>query len=78
MFRTIVKRIEGACRDAALDVDMLGDPRREIGEDVSIPRYQLPMAILDMRQSPNTVDVQFVDEFIGVEGSGTAGKPHGT
>jgi hypothetical protein len=59
----------------AFNAEVFGDPRRKLGETVeriSIPGNQFSLAALDMRERPEAVNLQFVDEQIGIERLRTA------
>src|SRR5262249_40681151 len=63
-----------------LDAQVFGEPRREFSaatKDVSIPRNQLASTVCDVSERPEAVDLQFVDEVVGVERLGAAGEPDG-
>ena len=64
-----------AIENSAFDAQMFGNPRsqlREFPEDVSISCHEFPLPVLDVRERAETIHLQFIDEFIGVERFRTA------
>jgi hypothetical protein len=50
----------------------------ESTERVSVSLDQFALALMDVRECAEAVNLQFVNELIGVERLGTAGKPDRT
>src|SRR5215471_5788324 len=59
---------------------VFGDPSGRFCESakrVSVSGNQFALPVLDLRQCAEAINLQLIDELIGVEGFRTAGKPHG-
>jgi hypothetical protein len=70
-----------AIENSAFDFDVFRDPAGEFhkaAKCVSISGNQFTLAVLQMRQCPEPIDLQFVDEIIRVKRFGTAGKSNGS
>jgi hypothetical protein len=69
-----------AIDDGILDAQVLADPLREIleiAEGVAIPGNEIALAVLDLGERPETIDLQLEDVIVGVERFASAGKPYG-
>jgi hypothetical protein len=49
----------------------------EIAEGVAIPGNEIALAVLDLGERPETIDLQLEDVIVGVERFASAGKPYG-
>src|SRR5262245_63389332 len=60
---------------------MLADPLREIlkvAERLSVARDEVALAVLDVGEGAEAVDLQFENKLVGIERLNAAGKPYGT
>jgi len=76
-------RIEAAnfaIKHGAFNSKVFGDPCCKFGESsegVSVSRDEFTLPVLDVCQGAETINLQFVDEFVRVERFRATGKPHG-
>jgi len=60
-----------AIEDSVFDPQVSADPLRqmlEVAERVPVARDEITLAVLDVGERSKAIDLQFVDEFIGVPG----------
>ena len=73
------RRRQSRHQELRFPLEMFSNPCGEIRkatEDVSIARDKLAFTILNMCQGAKTIDLQFKDKLVGVEGLRTARKPY--
>src|SRR5205807_9252583 len=76
----VVKARDFAIQDSTFDAQMFHNPLcklRKAVKDVSISGNQFASTVCDVGERTEAVNLQFVDEVIGVERPRSAGKPHG-
>jgi hypothetical protein len=69
-----------AIKNGAFDSEVFRDPAGKLGkavESVTVSRNQFALTILDVSERPESIDLQLVNEQIGVERFRTAGEPDG-
>jgi hypothetical protein len=68
----IIEAANFAIEHGAINAEMFSNPRgklRETMERIPISRNQFPSPVLDVSQRPEAVELQFINEQVGVERS---------